>query len=595
MTKKNLNYGVVGNCRAAALISEDASIDWLCLPMFDSPSIFSKLLDEEKGGSLSISVAEDYYHTQSYLKDTNILRTCFVSDEGSFEVIDFMPRYRISNRGYHTPPEVCRYIRLLSGRPRFSIHYTPVMNYGKEEVNHRIFEDYIRSFSQVDGNNNVYLYSSLDFHAILNGTEVVLEKEEFLLLSYFQKLDAMNLERIYLDYERTKVYWLDWSSYSHKAASYTDAVARSLLVLKLMCFEYSGAVLAALTTSLPETIGEVRNWDYRFCWIRDASMSIETLLKMGHQFTALRFLTFIKRCLRSKGDSYQIMYGISGERELKEEILTHLAGYGHSAPVRIGNAAYNQKQNDIFGYLMNIIHYYFLYFPGTLGEREEMWEVVRLIVKNVYEVWRLPDRGIWEIRNQEKHFVFSKVMCWVALDRGIKIASCLKQTGYEVAWQKEADIIKEDVMSNGWNEEFESFTQSYDTTYVDSSLLLMAQYGFISAHDERFVKTVHRIRQVLYKEGLMYRYKNRDDFGCPTSAFTICTFWLVQALHEIGEKDEARSIFDALLSYANHVGLLSEDLDFKTKRLLGNFPQAYSHLALINTAKMLEEEHRLSH
>lgn len=592
MTKKNLNYGVIGNCRAAALISEAASIDWLCLPMFDSPSIFSKLLDEEKGGSFSIRVSEDYYHTQSYLKDTNILRTRFISGEGSFEVIDFMPRYHTSKRSYHTPPEICRYIRLLSGRPRFSIHYTPVMNYAKEEVNHRIFDDYIRSFSRVDGNNNIYLYSSIDFHTILNGTEVALEKEEFLLLSYYQKLDTVDLERIYLDYERTKVYWLDWSSYSHKVAGYTDAVARSLLVLKLMCFEYSGAVLAALTTSLPETIGEVRNWDYRFCWIRDASMSIETLLKMGHQFTALRFLTFIKRCLRSKGDSYQIMYGISGERELKEEILPHLAGYERSVPVRIGNAAYNQKQNDIFGYLMNIIHYYFLYFPGTLGEREEMWEVVRLIVKNVYEVWRLPDRGIWEIRNQEKHFVFSKVMCWVALDRSIKVASRLKQTDYEIAWQKEADIIKEDIMCNGWNEELESFTQSYDTTYVDSSLLLMAQYGFISSDDERFVKTVHRIRQVLYHEGLMYRYKNRDDFGCPTSAFTICTFWLVQALYEIGEKDEARTHFDELLSYTNHVGLLSEDLDFKTKRLLGNFPQAYSHLALINTAKMLEEEHK---
>jgi len=239
---------------------------------------------------------------------------------------------------------------------------------------------------------------------------------------------------------------------------------------------------------------------------------------------------------------------------------------------------------------MNIIDYYFLNFPGTVGEKEEMWEVVRIIVKTVYGIWRLPDRGIWEIRNEEKHFVFSKVMCWVALDRGVRVASYLKQPDYEVAWRKEADKIKEDIMLNGWNEEIQSFTQSYDSTHADSSLLLMAQYGFIEPTDLRFINTVHRIRKELYHEGLMYRYRNRDDFGHPTSAFTICTFWLIQALHEIGDKEEAKEIFDELLSHANHVGLFSEDLDFKTKRLLGNFPQAYSHLALINTARIFEED-----
>lgn len=377
----NLNYGVVGNCRTAALISEGGSIDWLCFPSFDSPSVFSKLIDDEHGGSFTLLVSADYRCKQTYVKETNILRTLFESEEGSFEVFDFMPRYRTINFGHHSPPELCRYIRPIAGTPRFRVQYNPVMNYGKEKVNHLIFKDYIRSFSQEDGNNNMYLYSSLDFNQILESREVELVQEEFLLLSYFQKLEVVDIKRMYVEYQRTKVYWLDWNSSSLKLNNYSNLVARSLLTLKLMCYEYSGAVLAALTTSLPETIGEVRNWDYRFCWIRDASMSIETLSKMGHKYTACRFLTFIKRCLRSKGDSFQIMYGINGERKLTEEILPHLAGYEGSLPVRVGNAAYDQKQNDIFGYLMNIIDYYFLNFPGTVGEKEEMWEVVRIIVK----------------------------------------------------------------------------------------------------------------------------------------------------------------------------------------------------------------------
>ena len=342
----NLNYGVVGNCRTAALISEGGSIDWLCFPSFDSPSVFSKLIDDEHGGSFTLLVSADYRCKQTYVKETNILRTLFESEEGSFEVFDFMPRYRTINFGHHSPPELCRYIRPIAGTPRFRVQYNPVMNYGKEKVNHLIFKDYIRSFSQEDGNNNMYLYSSLDFNQILESREVELVQEEFLLLSYFQKLEVVDIKRMYVEYQRTKVYWLDWNSSSLKLNNYSNLVARSLLTLKLMCYEYSGAVLAALTTSLPETIGEVRNWDYRFCWIRDASMSIETLSKMGHKYTACRFLTFIKRCLRSKGDSFQIMYGINGERKLTEEILPHLAGYEGSLPVRVGNAAYDQKQNE---------------------------------------------------------------------------------------------------------------------------------------------------------------------------------------------------------------------------------------------------------
>lgn len=590
----NLDYGVVGNCKTAALISKEGSIDWLCFPVFDSPSVFSKLLDKNKGGSFSIQVGKNYQTSQQYFRDTNILCTRFESEEGIFELLDFMPRYR-SFGEYYTPSEIYRYFKLISGKPRFRIIYDPKMNYGKEDVVNRIFPDYIRTFSLEDGDHNMYLYSSFDFEDILNQAEITLKNEEFLLLSYNQKLANIDINRAYLEYQRTKVYWLNWDDRSRQFEEYNDVISRSLLVLKLMSYDDSGAIIAALTTSIPETIGEVRNWDYRFCWIRDASMSIDTLIKLGHKSTARRFMGFIKKILHSKTDSLQIMYGIDGTRTLKEEILPHLAGYENSQPVRIGNAAYFQRQNDSYGYLMDVISSYYFRFPGTLGEMEEMWEIVRAIVKKVYTVWKKPDQSIWEFRNREKHFVFSKIMCWVALNKAIEIAILLGQKDYEIAWSKELVLIREDILKNGWNEEIQSFTQTYDNTDMDSSLLLMEQYGFIDPKDERFVKTVKRIKDELFHNGLMYRYKIHDDFGMPSSAFTICTFWLVRALFVIGEKEEAHKIFDQLLSYSNHVGLFSEDLDFNSKRMLGNFPQAYSHLAVIDTAILFAEEKKTIH
>lgn len=587
----NLDYGVIGNCKTAALVSKEGSIDWLCFPVFDSPSVFSKLLDTNKGGSFAVRVGDNYRITQEYFKETNILCTRFTSDEGVFEVRDFMPRYR-SLGEYYTPSEVYRYFKFISGAPRFRIVYEPMMNYGKEAVVNRIFSDYIRTFSVEDGDHNMYLYSSFDYEAILNQSEIVLREEGFLLLSYNQKLADIDMGRVYLEYQRTKVYWLDWNNRSRKFCLYNDVISRSLLVLKLMSYDSSGAIIAALTTSIPETIGEVRNWDYRFCWIRDASMSIDTLIKLGHKSTARRFMTFIKKILKSKTDSLQIMYGIDGSRTLQEEILPHLAGYENSQPVRIGNAAYFQRQNDSYGYLMDVISSYYFRFPGTLGEMEEMWEIVRVIVKKVYKVWKETDQSIWEFRNREKHFVFSKIMCWVALNKAIEIAVLLGQKDYEIAWGKELGQIREDILKNGWNDEIQSFTQAYDNTDMDSSLLLMEQYGFIEAKDERYIKTVKRIKEELFYDGLMYRYKIHDDFGTPSSAFTICTFWLVRALFVIGEEEEAHRIFDQLISYSNHVGLFSEDLDFTSKRLLGNFPQAYSHLAVIDTATLFSEERK---
>lgn len=585
----NLNYGVIGNCCTAALVSEKGSIDWLCFPHFDSPSIFAALLDREKGGCFGFEVSEKYHTQQTYVPHTNILSTTFVSDGDEFVVMDFMPCYGLyETKEYYRPAEVYRYIRLVKGRPRFKVVYHPAPDYARGTAFCNVTSQYIETYSSSNNKDRQYLYSSLPLQAILDGTEFTLEKDEFFLLSYNEKVIPVDIEREKLEYCRTLVYWLNWTDRTKKFTLYNDIIERSLLTLKMMSF-YNGAVMAAITTSLPEAVGEVRNWDYRFCWLRDASMSIETLFKIGHADAARSFMKFIQSTFTS-GHTYQIMYGIRGERKLTEVILEHLAGYKNSQPVRIGNDAYHQRQNDSFGYLMDLIYQYYQLMPGTLDEIEDMWEMVKSIMVTVTDDWRKPDKGIWEIRGEGQHFVSSKVMCWVALDRGARIAALLNKYDYNHRWEEEAAKIKEDVMLHGWKEEIQSFSQAYGNLDLDSSLLLMEPYGFIGADDIRYHKTVKAVRKALLHKGLMYRYNTHDDFGHPSSAFTICTFWLIRALFVIGEKDEARSLFDEILQYSNHLGLFSEDIDFETKEQLGNFPQAYSHLALVNTAVLFSEE-----
>lgn len=592
---EHFKYGAVGNCRSAALISDRGSIDWFCLPDFDSPSVFAKLLDEDKGGCLAFVVDSHYTVSQKYVEHTNILSTTFNSIEGGFEVIDFMPLYRIDQQNeYFQPPEIYRLIRLKHGTPRFRVEYRPTLNYARDEVIHRTGTDFVKTFSSQNELDTIYLYSGLNFEKILNGEEFVLIHNEFLLLSCNQKLIKIDQDRVELEFQRTRVYWMNWTNRSKKYNLYNDIIERSILVLKLMSYQRTGAVLAALTTSMPESIGETRNWDYRFCWLRDASMSIETLLLVGHQGTAKRFMTFIKNILKTKSDTFQIMYGIRGERILTEIELPHLSGYKNSQPVRVGNDAYHQKQNDSFGYLMDVIYQYYRYFSGTLDEIEDMFEVVKNMVKTVMDDWEKPDKSIWEIRGNEKHFVFSKIMCWVAMDRAVSIAKLLYKDNLAIKWQEVATTIKEDVLAKGWKEEIQSFSQTYENTELDSSLLLMEAYGFITPEDERYRKTVEAVYGSLRYNGLMYRYNNPDDFGVPTSAFTICTFWMIRALFMIDRQEEARVMFNEMITYSNNLGLFSEDLDFETKSQLGNFPQAYSHLALINTARLFADAEEIS-
>ncbi len=585
----NLNYGVVGNGRSAALISQSGSLEWLCLPDFSSSSCFAALLDPDRGGCFELACDPQTEITQSYLEHTNILTTRFQTPTGAFEVLDFMPRYKNDRLNYVWPPDLIRYIRLISGQPRVRFIYRPALRYGEHETTTEVGDHYIKSWSNGGKYESIYLYTDVPFEPVMQQREFTIARNHFFLISYNQKLLHIDLESINLEFERTKVYWLEWVDRTICFRRYREEIIRSALTLKMLSYQKSGAILAAVTTSLPETIGEVRNWDYRFCWIRDASMIIRVLTDIGHYHAAKRYLQFILDAIPYKDEKIQIMYGIRGEKKLTERELPWLAGYAGSRPVRVGNAAYMQKQNDIYGVLMDVLYESFTIFRNDLEQGEDLWTVARTLIRTVEKNWRLADMGIWEYRSQKRHFVFSKTLSWVALDRGVKMACFLGKKNYAEQWAKVRDQIRDDIMEKGWNPRLGAFTQAYENEYMDAANLLMANYGFIEPTDPKYVSTVECIQKRLCRDGLLYRYRNEDDFGIPSSAFTVCSFWLVKSLHMIGRKREAREQFEQLLGYANHLGLFSEDLDFEDKRLLGNFPQGYSHLALIDAAIQLSD------
>jgi len=585
----NLNYGIVGNCRSVAIISSKGSVDWFCLPDFDDPSVFAKLLDEKKGGSFEFIVDDTYDISQYYKPKTNILITRFKSGLDIFEIHDFMPRYLTEDNGVYAPSDLIRYVKYISGNPSFRIKYNPCLEYAKFESKHEICPKYIKTYVEKGIYDSLYLYSDFNAKDILNQNLIEIKKDGYFLVSYNQKILQQDIEREYLKLQRTQVYWLNFSDRTTSYAKYNEYINRSALVLKLLSYDKTGAVLAAATTSLPETIGEVRNWDYRFCWLRDASMVVKVMSELGHQRVTRRFMNFIINLVSDKDEKIQIMYGIHGQKDLTEEILEHLDGYKGSNPVRIGNDAYHQKQLDIYGILLDVIYQQFNLFRMSLENSENLWTVTRSIVKTVAKHWEEPDRGIWEIRTDNKHFTFSKVLCWTAVDRAIKIAQLIDMHEYVETWGLLKNKIHDDIMEKAWDENKGAFTQAYGVSDLDAATLLMEPYGFISAKDPKYVSTVKKTYEELCRDGLMYRYINKDDFGLPSSSFTICTFWMINALFKIGERKKAKEMFDNLLSYSNHLGLFSEDIDFKTKRLLGNFPQAYSHLALIETATLMSK------
>lgn len=586
---RNLNYGVIGNGQSAALISDKGNIEWCCLPAFDSPSVFAKLLDKNVGGHFGVRMpGRGVKVDQSYLPQTNILCTQFDNGTDAFEVLDFMPRHK-TRYEYICPPDIVRYVRPLRGNPKAVFDYQPRLGYARVDTLTERSDEYIKSSCEKPSYESVYLYSNLSLSAIEKGKAIAIDSESYLWLSYNEKINRPCLEQTRLDFERTKVYWMDWVDQTVEFAHWNETIERSMLVLKLLAYQRTGAVLAAVTTSLPEDIGSVRNWDYRFCWLRDASMVIKIFTQLGHYRVASRYLNFLLDVVPYKDENVQIMYGIDRQKQLKEAELPWLDGYEGSSPVRIGNAAYKQKQHDIYGFVLDTIYQRIVDHPHSIDNLEGLWTVVRTMVRHVDQQWKKPDAGIWEIRGEKKHFVFSKVLCWVAIDRAIKIAEFLKKQDYVDRWSPLRENIFNQVMSKGYNEEIEAFSQSYGDAHMDASNLLMEHYGMIDAKDPRYVNTVNRCYDELCKNGLMFRYKNTDDFGEPHSAFTVCTFWMIKSLHRIGRTELAAEMFADVVSSTNHLGLLSEDMDFKTRELLGNFPQGYSHLALIDTAIALSE------
>ncbi len=470
----NLNYGIIGNCRSAALISEQGSVDWLCLPQFNSSSVFARILDEKKGGWFSVTPVHSFQTKQRYVRNTNILLTRFECADGIFEIHDFMPRYKTDQPvERYAPPDLIRYFKWVEGKPLVTIDFSPRLEYARHETVRKVHPGYIKSHTAKGVYDSTYLYTDFDKRKLLARQALEISKDHFCLLSYHQKLLEQTVERAYLKLQRTKVYWLDWLERTTQYSEYAEAINRSALVLKLLSFQKTGAVLAAVTTSLPETTGEIRNWDYRFCWIRDASMVVKVMKQLGHNSISRRYLNFIIDVMPEKDEKMQIMYGINGEKKLTEYELSHLDGYLGSKPVRIGNDAYKQKQNDIYGILLDVIYQHFRIHETSLEHSEELWTLVRNVIKIVKKNWQLPDKGIWEFRNERKHFTFSKVLCWVAVDRALRIAELLGQKKYVARWKELGEKIRTDIFTKAWSEKKQAFAQTYDSDELDSSVLLI--------------------------------------------------------------------------------------------------------------------------
>lgn len=585
-------YGLIGNCVSAALVSTDGSVDWMCMPYLDSPSVFAKILDAEKGGSFKIEGINTVKTSQEYVRFTPILRTRIETTDGVFDIYDFMPRFVADGQNHYCPTEIHRSVRLISGKPKIRVVVDTRPNYGASGSRTENHGEFLKFVTDLGEYHSYYFYTDADFSDVLGGKEFELSRSMYFVLSYHQKIRPFDADRSYVEFERTKSHWLGWASRTSYPARHRDQIIRSLITLKLMMYEGTGAVIASPTTSLPEIAGKDRNWDYRYCWIRDASMIIELFARLGHGGTSTRYMNFILDRMLLKNDGISVMYGIHGEKVLTEKTLGHLEGYENSKPVRIGNAAHTQTQNDVYGELIDAIYTFFeSQGPGGFNFDQELWTAVRSLVNSSRAAWEKPDNGIWEYRGAVQHHVFSKLMNWVAMDRAGRIAKKIGKIGYADDYFKTADRIREDILKNGWNEKVKAFTMFYGSEHADASVLLMLHYGFLPKDDPRMIQTVDFCYRELHRDGVVMRYTAADDFGAPENAFLICTFWMVNALYLVGRRREAQAIFEKGLSSVNHLGLMSEGIQPSTGRQVGNFPQGYSHMAFIQSAMLLETEY----
>lgn len=578
-----MELGIIGNCQYSALIDTHGDVKWLCWPRFDSSFIFGGLIDEDRGGGFKISPPSGEKGQQEYIANTNILKTTFTSNNGSFEVTDFAPRFIQYERSYK-PKMLIRMVKPISGKPLCKVSIATKAEYGEIsgtpslESNHMQFHNLGAPVRLTTNAPLAYIEESRAF---------LIDRPFYFVLTYGIPLEDKLAETCESFLERTKTYWQTWVKHSYLPEVYQKEVARSALVLKLHQYEDTGAIIAATTTSIPEAKGTVRNWDYRFCWLRDALFSLTALQRLT-QFEELeKFIIYLQNVVEESRNSsceLQPVYGISGEKELTERILSHLKGYQGHQPVRIGNQAYQHKQFDVFGEMLIAICPLFL-DERFLDEGKSLpIDLVTHLLSRIEKVLEVEDAGLWEFRGKAQLHTFSILMHWAGANLAEKIARKCDPSLEKKAHQlkiKARDIIN----SQCWSTSLGSFTQAAGSEDLDASLLMMVNMGYLKPDDPRALQLVNAIRSHLsHDSGFLHRYKATDDFGDTNNAFLICSFWLVEALAHLGKKDEARQLFERLLACSNHLGLYSEDVDPDTNELWGNFPQTYSHVGLINAA-----------
>jgi GH15 family glucan-1,4-alpha-glucosidase len=586
------NYGAIGNMRSIALVGVNGSIDFLCYPNFDSPTVFAALLDDERGGRFQIQPQLKKRRVrQLYLPDTNILLTRFLSEEGVAELTDFMP---IGEDG-EQPNEIIRTVSVIRGKLEFKMQCQPRPNYAR--CGHTVkIEDGCAIFSpESDSCPALALYSTIPLRSESQDAtcEFCLragERATFVFGGIRPKGQQPEMEFVEQRFHETARFWKGWIARSKYRGRWREMVNRSALMLKLLISREHGSLIAAPTFSLPEEIGGVRNWDYRFTWLRDAAFTLYALIRLGFVDETEAFIEWLKGRLGDDAERgpLQVMYGIDGRQKLDELTLDHLHGYENSRPVRIGNAAYQQLQLDIYGEMMDSI-----YLANKYGDPMTYagWQEVRRMLEWLGKNWQRPDEGIWEVRGGAREFLHSRLMCWVAFDRALRLAQKRSLSAPFDDWLRTRDAIREDIFANFWDENLQSFVQSKGTKNLDASVLLMPLMRFISPVDTMWRSTMKAMESRLVEDTLVHRYEAESTHvdGLPggEGSFTACSFWYIECLARAGELEKAQLLFEKLLGYANHLGLYSEQIG-PSGQHLGNFPQAFTHLALISAATYLD-------
>lgn len=576
------DYGLIGDMNSAGLVSREGSIDWLCFPRFDSPSVFAAILDPKVGGRFDVAVSGQAETAQAYVEDTNLLRTRLQAEGGALEVVDYMPCY-LKNGDLEAFHEVHRRLRCVEGRVTARLHYEPRFRYGMEHAEIRVESEGCLAKGSREW---MSLSTDLPLEAVegVARAEAPLEEgdERWLVLrwadDYLRPLEEFRpAEKL----EKTRSYWKEWINRCLFHGPWASLVRRSLLVLKLMIYEPTGAIIAAPTTSLPEVPEGPKNWDYRYSWLRDSAFVLSAFHRCGYTKEERRYRHWLIRRLRGHTldlERLQIMYGVEGDAELPEETLPHLRGYRGARPVRVGNAAYDQFQLDVYGSVLDALHFS---YHTDADMNDDVWRTVESIANFVAANWSRPDSGIWELREHERRYVHSHIMAWVAMDRAVKVARRWGNARRAEQWKEVRDGIREHILQAGFSEELGAFTQYYGGKEVDGSLLVMPLVGFLSGQDARFQGTLHRIREELGEGPFVRRFREK---GQPEGSFLMLSYWMAEGLADAGRLEEAKVAFEELRGFANHLGLFAEMVDPKTGRQLGNFPQAFTHMALVNAA-----------